>query len=165
MVWLVVLLAVAGVGLIVSEIFLPGGVIGTLGVLVLIGSLVLAWKHLSGTGFVITLLVIPVAGVAAWTFALRVLPKTRLGRGVFLSTTQEGMNVLSGSAQEYTSLIGKRGTAHSYLRPAGVAEIEGRRVDVLSEGEFVKAGTPVEVLRLEGNHLVVRAVEERKGEG
>jgi membrane protein implicated in regulation of membrane protease activity len=38
-------------------------------------------------------------------------------------------------------------------------------VDVVTEGEFVRAGAPVEVLRLEGNHLVVRAVEERKGEG
>jgi membrane-bound serine protease (ClpP class) len=162
MVWLVVLLAVAGVGLIVSEIFLPGGVVGTLGVIALIGSLVLAWKHLSSTGFIVTLLIIPVAGAVAWTLALRVLPKTRLGRGVFLGTTQKGMNVLSGSAQEYTSLIGKRGTAHSYLRPAGVAEIEGRRVDVVTEGEFVAAGTPVEVLRLEGSHLVVRALDEGK---
>ena len=46
------------------------------------------------------------------------------------------------------------------LRDAGVADIEGERVDVVTEGEYVPAGTLVEVLELEGNHLVVRAVED-----
>ncbi len=164
MVWVVVLLAVTGVGLIISEVFIPGGVIGTLGVLALIGSIAVAAMNFSTAGIVVTVMLIPVAGLIAWILAFRVLPKTRLGKSVFLLSTQKGVSVLSGSAEEYTRFIGKRGVAQSYLRPAGVAEIEGERVDVVTEGEYVEAGTPIVVLELEGSHLVVRAVEEEHDE-
>ena len=159
MVWLVVLLGVAGVGLIFCEIFVPGGVIGAFGVACLIGSIVVAVMNFSTAGIVLTVLLIPIAGIVAGIVAFRVLRKTPLGKSVFLSSTQKGVDVLSGSADEYARLIGKRGVAHSYLRPAGVADIEGERVDVVTEGEFVSAGTPIEVLCLEGNHLVVRTIK------
>jgi len=165
MVWLVLLLAVAGIGLIISEVFVPGGVLGTIGLGALIGAIVVAAMNFSPLGIIITVLVIPVVGITSWFGALRVLPKTRLGKTVFLSSTQEGVDVLADTGDEYTKLIGKRGVAQSYLRPAGVAEIEGERVDVVTEGDFVEAGTPIEVLALEGSHLVVRAIEEEQGAG
>ncbi len=49
----------------------------------------------------------------------------------------------------------RRGVASSYLRPAGVALIGDRRVDVLTEGEFIAAGTPVKVTRVEGARIFV----------
>jgi len=161
-IWLVVLLGVVGIGLIFSEIFIPGGVLGVMGLLALIGSIVVAAMSFSTPGIVVTVVVIPIAGILAWILAFRVLRKTRLGRSVFLQTTQQGVSVISGSAEEYTKFIGKRGVAQSHLRPAGVADIEGERVDVVTEGEYVKPGTPIEVLALEGNHLVVRAIEEEQ---
>ncbi|HEY5424959.1 MAG TPA: NfeD family protein, partial [Candidatus Tumulicola sp.] len=57
-----------------------------------------------------------------------------------------------------TSLHGLTGTAASYLRPAGIAAIEGRRVDVLTEGEFIPQGTPIRVVRVEGSRIFVEAV-------
>jgi membrane-bound serine protease (ClpP class) len=51
--------------------------------------------------------------------------------------------------------LGKRGTAASPLRPAGIAHIEGERVDVVSDGELIEAGEPVEVIRVDGNRIVV----------
>ena len=161
MVLVVVLLAIAGVALIIGEVFIPGGIIGTIGLLALIGSIVLAVMNFSTGGIIATVFLIPVAGIAAWLFAFRVLRRTRLGQSVFLQSTQKGVSVLSGSADELKQLIGKRGVALSYLRPAGVAQIDGDRVDVVTEGEYVKAGTPIVVLELEGNHLVVRPVEEQ----
>ncbi len=56
--------------------------------------------------------------------------------------------------------LGRTGTALSPLRPAGVADIEGARVDVVSEGWFIDAGAPIEVTRVDGNRIVVR---ERPG--
>jgi membrane-bound ClpP family serine protease len=165
MVWVVVLLAIAGVGLIISEVFVPGGVLGTLGLFALVGSIVIAVTHFPTEGIVATVLLIPVAGIAAWIFAFRVLRKTRLGQSVFLNTTQKGYSVLSGTAEQLTRFIGKRGTAQSYLRPAGVADIEGERVDVVTEGEYVPAGTPIEVLELEGTHLVVRPIQDEAKQG
>ena len=51
--------------------------------------------------------------------------------------------------------IGKTGTAHTPLRPAGIAELDGVRLSVVSDGDFIKAGTPVRVDRVEGKRIVV----------
>jgi membrane-bound serine protease (ClpP class) len=52
--------------------------------------------------------------------------------------------------------LGQRGTAASPLRPAGLAHLDGERVDVVSDGEFIEAGEPLEVIRVDGNRIVVR---------
>jgi membrane-bound serine protease (ClpP class) len=46
--------------------------------------------------------------------------------------------------------------AATTLRPAGIARIEGARLDVVTDGEYVEAGEPVEVTRVDGNRIVVR---------
>ena len=46
----------------------------------------------------------------------------------------------------------------SPLRPAGIADIDGKRVDVVSQGEWIDATTPIEVIRVDGNRIVVRHV-------
>jgi membrane-bound serine protease (ClpP class) len=51
--------------------------------------------------------------------------------------------------------LGKHGTTLSPLRPAGVAEIDGERVDVVSTGGYVDAGVPVQVVRVDGPRVVV----------
>jgi membrane-bound serine protease (ClpP class) len=55
--------------------------------------------------------------------------------------------------------LGQRGIADSALRPAGIARFDHERVDVVTEGEFLEPGTAVEVIRIEGNRIVVRSVE------
>lgn len=57
------------------------------------------------------------------------------------------------------SLVGATGTARSDLHPSGVVDIDGRRVDVVTEGEYVARGEPVEVVRDEGYRRVVRRRE------
>ncbi|MDQ3350257.1 MAG: hypothetical protein M3545_20110 [Acidobacteriota bacterium] len=52
--------------------------------------------------------------------------------------------------------LGLTGTALSPLRPAGVADINGARVDVVSDGSFIEAGSAIEVTRVDGNRIVVR---------
>ncbi len=52
--------------------------------------------------------------------------------------------------------LGKNGLAATVLRPAGSALINGEKVDVVTEGEFIESGTPVEVVRIEGVRVVVR---------
>jgi membrane-bound serine protease (ClpP class) len=52
-------------------------------------------------------------------------------------------------------LIGKNGVATTTLRPAGKAKIEGKLVDVVTQGDFIEKGAQIRVLRLEGNRIVV----------
>lgn len=61
------------------------------------------------------------------------------------------------SSDDYTGFLGHVGTAATLLRPSGTAEIEGVRLAVVSEGEFIPAGTPVQVVQVQGNRVVVRA--------
>lgn len=63
-----------------------------------------------------------------------------------------------GEEPPLTSLVGKRGTAVSVLRPVGRADIEGRSYSVESDGGYLSAGTPVEVQRVRGNRIIVKSV-------
>ena len=52
--------------------------------------------------------------------------------------------------------LGRTGTAVSQLHPAGIAEIAGTRLDVVSDGAFIEALAAIEVTRVDGNRIVVR---------
>lgn len=54
--------------------------------------------------------------------------------------------------------LGDCGRSLTKLRPAGKAQINGRRVDVIAQGEMIEAGRPVEVVEIEGHRIVVREV-------
>jgi membrane-bound serine protease (ClpP class) len=62
---------------------------------------------------------------------------------------------------ERGALTGATGVALSDLHPAGIADLDGRRVDVVSAGEYIAAGQPIEVIADEGYRRVVR----RRGTG
>jgi membrane-bound serine protease (ClpP class) len=53
--------------------------------------------------------------------------------------------------------IGARGVALTVLRPSGKAHFGAGDVDVVSDGEFIASGSPVEVILVEGHRVVVRA--------
>ena len=160
--WEELLLAFVGIVLLVLEVLvIPGfGVAGVLGIVAIVSSFVLS---LVGPGFN-TAFMLAAAGrvvmallvaVLASLVLLRFLPRLPFGRRLVLS---EGLPAAEGyaSAPE-TDLrwLGKSGRATSPLRPAGIAEIEGQRVDVVSEGELIEAGQAIQVIRVDGNRVVV----------
>jgi membrane-bound serine protease (ClpP class) len=57
-----------------------------------------------------------------------------------------------------SDLVGQTGTAHTDLRPSGIATIGTRRVDVVTDGQWISSGAPVKVLEVEGNRVVVRKI-------
>lgn len=62
----------------------------------------------------------------------------------------------SAPSIDYT---GKTGVSCTTLRPAGIAEIEGVRLNVVTEGDYIEAGTAVKVTNVEGNRIVVVPVK------
>lgn len=161
--WEELLLLGAGVALLVAEVFLiPGfGIAGALGILALVGALVLSMIGAGDTAavivdavwrVVIALLVATVAGAAL----LRLLPRLPFARSLVLESDL-GTGPAHGSAPlSDQRWIGKRGHAASVLRPAGVADMDGERVDVVSDGELIERGTAIEVTHVDGNRIVVR---------
>jgi membrane-bound serine protease (ClpP class) len=145
----IIALLACGMVLAVAEIaILPGFGVAGVGAMAMIGGgAVLAWVHYGPTWGVGSLLVAGVVtvGLLAWA------PKTRAGRQLILADQM----ARPGSAER---LVGKSGRAVTALRPAGVAELDGRRVDVVTEGVFVEAGREVRVVSVEGAKVVVAPV-------
>lgn len=101
---------------------------------------------------VIALLVALLAGLAL----LRFVPRLPFARGLVLAS-HLGTGPAHGSAPlSDQRWIGKHGRAASVLRPAGIAEIEGERVDVVSEGALIECGAAIQVTHVDGNRIVVR---------
>lgn len=96
-----------------------------------------------------------VVAVVALLVVLR-LRRRRPRRGLVLDTALPADGGFASTSKADLAWLGKRGTAASPLRPAGIADIQGERVDVVSDGEFVEAGEPITVVRVEGNRIVVR---------
>jgi membrane-bound serine protease (ClpP class) len=91
--------------------------------------------------------------VAAFWLATRLVPQNAFMQRVTFAGVQGPEYV---AAPDRRRLLGRIGFATSYLRPTGHAAIDGERVDVLTEGEFVPAGSPVIVTRVEGARIFVR---------
>ncbi len=166
------------------EIFvLPGTVVfGAVGFLCLVLSLVLSQQSfvlpgnaveediLLGNLVNLTLLFVMVLGFGAVFW--KVLPRVPVLRRVFLpapAAVPEGAVPTTGSsfgaaAAGLTRLVGRVGTAATVLRPAGAMDLDGERIDVVTEGEFVEAGAALRVLYVNGNRVVVASADPRAGE-
>ncbi len=152
---LVIGLALAGLAGIALELHvLPGhGVAGGLGVLTLLAAIVLSFGAPFAFVAAQALGIAIVLSVAAFWFATRLFPQNAFLARVTFAGVQGPEYV---AAPDRRRLIGRIGFATSYLRPTGHAAIDGERVDVLTEGEFVPAGSPVIVTRVEGARIFVR---------
>jgi len=64
------------------------------------------------------------------------------------------------SSKDYTEFVGQHGAAVTILRPSGVAEFDGVRLSVVTEGEFITPGTPVQVVTVQGSRIVVSPLSE-----
>jgi membrane-bound serine protease (ClpP class) len=94
--------------------------------------------------------------LAASLALLRFLPHLPFGRRLILQTGLPANQGYASAPEGDRNWLGKSGTALSPLRPAGIAEIAGERVDVVSDGEFIESGVPIMTTRVDGNRIVVR---------
>jgi membrane-bound serine protease (ClpP class) len=167
--WEEMLLIFIGVLLIAVEVFvLPGmTVAGIAGIVALVAGLGMT---LVGAGATISVFITALGRVAlsillamAGAFAfIRVLPHSPFGRQLVLGTGMPADLGYVSAPESDHRWLGRTGTALSPLRPAGIADIDGARVDVVSDGGFIDAGTAIEVTRVDGNRIVVRRSPSRQ---
>jgi membrane-bound serine protease (ClpP class) len=119
----------------------------------LVGAGATASAIVSALGRVALSLLLAIAGAFA---LLRLLPRLPFGRRLILATGMEADLGYVSTPDSDRQWLGRTGTALSPMRPAGIAEIDGARVDVVSDGGFIDAGTPVKVTRVDGNRIVIR---------
>lgn len=161
--WEELLLAIIGIFLFALELFvIPGfGIVGILGLLALLGALVMSTLGAgSHSGFILWAVARMgfslVLAVILSALFLKFLPKLPIGRKLILSTALDASDGFSSTPPSDYQWLGKTGHAHSALRPAGIADFQGHRIDVVSDGEFIDAGTPIRVMHVDGNRIVVQ---------
>lgn len=148
----ILVLVIVGFLMLAAEVFVPGAILGLLGGLCLVAAIGFSYAHYGvATGTVALMLIgsASLAGFIAWMF---LFPKTPIGRRIMLNRTLEP----GRSKAVRAVLLGRDGVAFTPLRPSGVAIVDGRKVDVVAESDFIDADAPVTVVADEGMRIVVR---------
>lgn len=158
--WLATLAFVLGIiALILELFFVPGfGVAGVLGVILLGWGILLVSVDIFHATQALTLAM--VITLVALVGGVWLATKVNFWRKVTLPHRQKREEGYLAPRQELEKLLGLQGVAATPLRPAGTALIDGKRVDVVTEGEFIMPGTPVLVVMVEGTRVIVNAVEK-----
>ncbi len=155
--WPVIFLFLFGIIFLLVEAFAPGfGIAGMGGLAAVFAAIVLAATSAT-TGlymFFISFFAACIAGYGAFKYFQR---KGAL-KSIILSTTATREAGYSSSA-DYTPLLGKKGRAVTPMNPSGIVEIEGNKYDTVSDGDYIYPDSSVEVIKVEGNRIVVRSVE------
>lgn len=156
--WLEILLFVAGIVLIIIELYIPGmGLFGVAGVGCVLASI---FFTLGGGLKALNILAISlIAAIICFLAIVKYLPSSKLWAKLVLKDAED---TTSGyvTSHDYSSYLNKTGLVITMLRPAGVIEIDGAYLDVVSEGQFIDPGTEVKVVNVSGNRIVVRSIQK-----
>jgi membrane-bound serine protease (ClpP class) len=156
-----ILLLILGLLFIVAEVFFPSlGILSLLATVSVGAGVVLAFVNLSVTAGLFFLLSVFILVPLTLIAAFKLLPVTPFGRRLILDGVSGPSPQGAAVTSDLESLAGKEGRALSPLRPAGIAEIEGRRVDVVTRGNMIDKNTPLRVVKVEGNRVIVDRAEE-----
>ncbi len=150
---LLLTLLIAGVALLLAEVFLPGMIAGVLGVVCLLGAAVVGFAEFGPKVGSLILMAELLAGTVLTILWMRYFPKTPLGRKYILDPS-----TAAHAPTEPEKWLGHEGVALTDLRPAGSARLDGEKVDVITNGEHLESGTRVKVVRVDGPSIFVRRV-------
>jgi membrane-bound serine protease (ClpP class) len=144
-------LLLAGFVLIGMEIFIPGGILGIFGSLGWISAAVVGWRNFPEPWNMVSAFSLLLVGLLTFVVWIRYFPKSRVGKSLSLSESSAAYK-----SHSVTDLpVGTVGEAASTLRPAGIALFDGRRLDVVADGEWIEAGESVKISSTNGGHISV----------
>lgn len=152
-----IILQLLGVIVVIAEFVLPSGGLLTIAAIGLFAySLYVAFTDIStAAGFIfvaIDIVLIPVLIISG----LKLLAKSPVTLKKTLSQ-KDGVESQSSGLKDY---LNSEGIAASDLRPAGMAVINNKRVDVVTRGEYIEKDTAVKVVEVSGNQLIVEIIDD-----
>lgn len=147
-----------GLLLIAAEIYLVPGfnVVGIIGFLVIIFALGYAF---SVSGALVGTLTLLGTGAAGGGMFYYLWSSGAWDRFVLSTNLRKDDKLIARESEQRARYLGKTGTAITPLRPTGVVEIEGERIEVVTEGEFIAAGSDVRVVAMDRRRYFVRLAE------
>jgi len=157
-----IVLILVGVSLIVAEVYLiPGlNIVGVLGALMVLFAVGVAFTQVGMFGGVMALLSATglTSGAFWWLWS-----SGAWDRFILVASLKPDAKQLARDSDKRATYLGKRGTAVTPLRPTGIAEIDGDRIEVVTEGDFISAGSDIKVVAMDRRKYFVRLLTEVKG--
>jgi len=160
--WLVfaVFLYFACAALIIAEVFVPsGGLISIFALACLIGGAVIFFQHSATAGWIgvgIAAVMIPTVLVIAY----KMFPKTRFGKSVTLTPPKRQQGDAIPDTSELKEMLGEVGVVLTPLRPVGMCDFSGQRLECVAEGGYIDKDKKVKVIDVESTQLTVRMIED-----
>lgn len=151
-----IILLVLGIILIITEFFVPGGIVGLLGVASILGSLFLSGEDLGHMALSVSIALAVAIVVSIILFKIIGLEKGFFRHIILRDRTTSEQGYVSSTNR--LELIGLEGITATPLRPSGAAIFDDERIDVVSEGSFIEKDKPVKVVMVEGVRVVVREI-------
>ncbi len=147
----IITLYIIGLIAITVELFIPGAIVGLCGAGCVITSIVFAYLYVSNLlGHILLVLgicFIPIFFVSWY----KLLTKT-----FSVKASEKGF---SSARDRLNDLLSEEGIALTTLRPSGIANIKGDKIDVISEGEMISKNTRIKVIDVKGNRIIVKPVK------
>ena len=157
-----IILFVIGLLLLLAEIFfIPGfGLAGIGGITAVLTSIFLTFGNIvQATYSILIALGVSIIGLL---LLIKYIPSTRTWRKFVLSTEQKKELGYTVGTKDLKLLNGKEGIAITPLRPSGIVEVNGKKLNALTRGEYVDSNTKIKIISVEGNKIVVEAVDASK---
>ena len=149
-------LIAAAIVLIGAEFFVPGGILGVVGSIALVGAIMVGFSAFGVQTGLISAISIVIGGMILMFLWIKYCPHSFMGKWLTLEESGKDFKSFDASRKE---LIGKTGIANTALRPAGMVLIDDKKVDVVAESGFISKGTTVKVIEVAGSRIAVRQVE------
>jgi membrane-bound ClpP family serine protease len=150
---IIILLFALGIVLLAVEVIVPGGILGTLGGLMMFGGCVMSFLEYGTIGGIIAVALALTLTCVALYIEFRVLPETTVGKRAFLTSEIAGVSAAFG--QEARDLIGKTAEALTMLSPSGYIRIDGKRYEAFCQTGQAPAGSSLEVIGADNFRLIV----------
>ena len=153
-------LLLVGVGLLVFEMYVPGfGVPGISGIALLVLGFFLL-KPTLAQGLLLFAILAAILCIAL-SICLYSASKGRLSKSK-LVLNDVAVPASAAENNDLNYFIGREGVTHTALRPAGIGEFDGVKLNVVSDGEFIAQGRRVRVQKVAGNRIVVMELKDNK---
>lgn len=154
-----IFLYLACAALIIAEVFVPsGGLISICALVCLIGGVAIFFHHSTTLGIVgigIALVMIPSVLVIAY----KMFPKTRFGKSVTLTPPERQEGDAIPDTEGLKNMLGVVGEVITPLRPVGMCDFSGRRIECVAESGYINKGKKVKVIKVQSTQLTVRVAE------
>ena len=156
--WMIIpALILLGLILLAVDFYLPGFVLGTIGVILMLVAAVICYQQSQSIYGTVGLLIGEgIISFIVCAAAIKYVPKTAFGRKMILSHDQTGQH--AQGTEHNQQLVGQQGVAQTVLRPAGMAVLDGKRQDVVAESGMIEPGSQVQVVAVDQNRIVVRKI-------